>query len=77
VSGVRRDVTDAWFAGEHVKYGIDHPTWREPTNFYYQSEQQARDAIHKVYGEDAEHVVVVMRVIPDPRVLSTSEGEGT
>lgn len=57
-------LTDSWFAGERTKYGMDHPSWQGPTNFRWESEEKARAAIIRAYGERSEHVVVCMRVIP-------------
>lgn len=39
-------------------FGIAHPSWIEPTCWYYDTAEEAAEAIRKVYGENSGHVVV-------------------
>lgn len=39
-------------------FGLDHPSWIRPTNFFYKTADEAWDAIDKVYGFDSGHIVV-------------------
>lgn len=50
----------------HKPFGTTHPTWEQPTNFYYDTEAEAWAAIERVYGPDSGHLVVgvLTRVTP-------------
>lgn len=39
-------------------YGIDHDTWEEPTNFHYDTAEDAANGIVRSYGLKSGHIVV-------------------
>lgn len=39
-------------------YGLDHPTWDHPTNFHYDTAEEAEAAAIRTYGPDSGHVAI-------------------
>lgn len=43
---------------QHKPYGLTHPTWGDPSCFYYDTPEEAHAAMVKTYGENSGHLVV-------------------
>lgn len=50
----------------HKPFGLTHPTWDQPSCFYYATENEAWEAIGEVYGEGSGHLVVGVLTRPIP-----------
>jgi hypothetical protein len=46
-------------------WGISHPGWKAPTCFFFDSAEEARASIVKVYGPNSEHIAYGPALTPD------------